>query len=74
MFNNEQFKIKDFDWSNDFAVYNCRLASSGDLRTEHPFVQSQTFRFLNRLLSFNVTGFITDAAKCVPLQDWKCIF
>ncbi|KAI8905829.1 glycoside hydrolase superfamily [Gorgonomyces haynaldii] len=58
---------------SDSEIFNCRLGSLVDLKTEHPYVRTKIIQFLNTLISYGVVGFRTDAAKHVPPSDWSAI-
>ncbi|KAJ3274235.1 hypothetical protein HDV01_003308 [Terramyces sp. JEL0728] len=61
----------NIDWTNQWSIYNCRLATLVDLATEHPYVRQKHTEHLNYLLSLGVAGFRADATKSIPLDDFK---
>ena len=63
--------IDDF---NDYTqVDNCELVGLSDLKTETAYVQDKIAGYLNKLLSFGVSGFRVDAAKHIGVEDLAAI-
>jgi alpha-amylase len=63
--------IDDF---NDYTqVFNCELVGLSDLRTETNYVQSRLAGYLNKLLSYGVSGFRVDAAKHIGQPGLEAI-
>ncbi|ACV81462.1 pullulanase X25 domain-containing protein [Nakamurella multipartita] len=63
--------IDDF---NDYRqVTQCQLVGLADLRTESDAVRTQIAGYLNKLLSYGVTGFRVDAAKHIGQADLAAI-
>jgi alpha-amylase len=63
--------ITDF---NDYRqVDNCELVGLEDLKTETPYVQDKIAGYLNKLLSYGVSGFRVDAAKHIGVDDLAAI-
>lgn len=59
--------IADF---NDYTqVFNCELVGLSDLNTSSPVVQQRLVAYLNKLLSYGVSGFRVDAAKHIGQAD-----
>ena len=64
--------INDF---NDYLqVTKCELVGLSDLRTESDAVRTRIAGYLNKLLSYGVTGFRVDAAKHIGQADLAGIF
>ncbi len=64
-------RIEDF---NDYRqVTTCELVGLSDLRTETARVQQRLAGYLNKLLSYGVSGFRVDAAKHMPIEDLMAI-
>lgn len=61
------------DFNNYLEVTQCELVGLSDLRTDTPYVRDKTAGYLNKLLSFGVSGFRVDAAKHVGQQDLSAI-
>jgi alpha-amylase len=57
------------DFNNYTQVFKCELVSLSDLRTETDSVQAKLARYLNKLLSYGVSGFRVDAAKHIGQPD-----
>jgi len=62
------------DFNNYTQVFKCELVSLSDLRTETPYVQQTLANYLNKLLSYGVSGFRVDAAKHIGQDDLTAIF
>ncbi|RIX27863.1 alpha-amylase [Amnibacterium setariae] len=63
--------IRDF---NDYRqVWNCELVGLSDLNTGSPAVRAKLAGYLNKLLSYGVSGFRVDAAKHVSQTDLAAI-
>jgi len=62
------------DFNNYTQVFKCELVSLSDLRTEDPAVQAKLAGYLNKLLSYGVSGFRVDAAKHIGQPDLTAIF
>ncbi len=63
--------IEDF---NDYRqVTTCELVGLADLRTDSPAVRTRIAGYLNKLLSYGVSGFRVDAAKHVGEDDLAAI-
>jgi alpha-amylase len=60
-------RIEDFN--NYTQVTKCELVGLSDLRTETARVQKRLAGYLNKLLSYGVSGFRVDAAKHIPIED-----
>ena len=59
--------IDDF---NDYTqVFKCELVGLSDLRTETDYVQTRLAGYLNKLISYGVSGFRVDAAKHIGQAD-----
>jgi alpha-amylase len=64
--------IQDF---NDYTqVFKCELVGLSDLRTETAYVRNQLAGYLNKLLSYGVSGFRVDAGKHIGQTDLTAIF
>lgn len=61
------------DFNNIRQVTNCELVSLSDLRTGSPSVQATLAAYLNKLLSYGVSGFRVDAGKHIPKADERAI-
>jgi len=57
------------DFNNATQVWNCELVGLADLRTDTRYVRTQLVRYLNKLISYGVSGFRVDAAKHIPQAD-----
>jgi alpha-amylase len=57
------------DFNNYTQVFKCELVSLSDLRTETDYVQNKLAGYLNKLLSYGVSGFRVDAAKHIGQPD-----
>ncbi len=63
--------IDDF---NDYTqVFKCELVGLSDLRTETSYVRDRLAAYMNKLLSYGVSGFRVDAAKHIGQVDLKAI-
>ncbi|HET6210929.1 MAG TPA: alpha-amylase family protein [Jatrophihabitans sp.] len=62
------------DFNNYTQVFKCELVSLSDLRTETDSVQDKLAGYLNKLLSYGVSGFRVDAAKHIGQTDLAAIF
>jgi len=63
--------IQDF---NDYTqVFNCELVGLSDLRTQSNYVRNTLAAYLNKLLSYGVSGFRVDAAKHIGQTDLAAI-
>ena len=63
--------IADF---NDYRqVFNCELVGLSDLRTQSTKVRRQLAAYLNKLISYGVSGFRVDAAKHIGQTDLAAI-
>jgi alpha-amylase len=63
--------IDDF---NDYTqVFKCELVGLSDLRTETNYVRSRLAEYLNKLLSYGVSGFRVDAAKHIGQADLDAV-
>ena len=63
--------IADF---NDYTqVFNCELVGLSDLDTSQPYVRARLAAYLNKLLSYGVSGFRVDAAKHIGQVDLAAI-
>ena len=61
------------DFNNVTQVEKCELVGLSDLRTESDHVRSQIAGYLNKLLSYGVSGFRVDAAKHIGQTDLAAI-
>lgn len=61
------------DFNNYLQVTKCELVSLSDLRTETSYVRNRVAAYLNKLISYGVSGFRVDAAKHVPQADLAAI-
>jgi alpha-amylase len=61
------------DFNNYLQVTKCELVSLSDLRTETSYVRNRVAAYLNKLLSYGVSGFRVDAAKHIPQADLAAI-
>lgn len=61
------------DFNDYLQVTKCELVGLADLRTESDQVRSQIAGYLNKLLSYGVTGFRVDAAKHIGQADLAAI-
>jgi alpha-amylase len=61
------------DFNNILQVTKCELVSLSDLRTETSYVRNRVAGYLNKLLSYGVSGFRVDAAKHVGQADLDAI-
>jgi len=61
------------DFNNYLEVTKCELLSLADLRTESDYVRNQLAGYLNKLLSYGVSGFRVDAAKHIGQVDLAAI-
>ncbi|MEO6702116.1 MAG: alpha-amylase family glycosyl hydrolase, partial [Jatrophihabitantaceae bacterium] len=61
------------DFNNYTQVFKCELVSLSDLRTEDPTVQAKLAGYLNKLISYGVSGFRVDAAKHIGQTDLAAI-
>jgi alpha-amylase len=63
--------ITDF---NDYTqVFKCELVGLSDLRTETNYVRNTLAAYLNKLISYGVSGFRVDAAKHIGQTDLAAI-
>jgi alpha-amylase len=63
--------IQDF---NDYTqVFHCELVGLADLRTETTKVRNTLAAYLNKLISYGVSGFRVDAAKHIGQTDLAAI-
>ncbi len=63
--------IADF---NDYTqVFNCELVGLSDLRTQSTYVRNTIAAYLNKLISYGVSGFRVDAAKHIGQTDLAAI-
>jgi alpha-amylase len=61
------------DFNNYLQATKCELVSLSDLRTESEKVRNTLAAYLNKLLSYGVSGFRVDAAKHVGETDLAAI-
>ncbi len=61
------------DFNNYLEVTTCELVGLSDLRTETTHVRNTLAGYLNKLLSYGVSGFRVDAAKHVGQTDLAAI-
>ncbi len=61
------------DFNNYLEVTRCELVSLADLRTESDSVRTTLAAYLNKLLSYGVSGFRVDAAKHIGQVDLAAI-
>ncbi len=61
------------DFNNYLEVTKCELVGLADLRTESDYVRNQLAGYLNKLLSYGVSGFRVDAAKHIGQVDLAAI-
>ncbi|MDQ1740708.1 MAG: alpha-amylase [Pseudonocardiales bacterium] len=61
------------DFNNYLQVTKCELVSLSDLRTETSYVRNRLAAYLNKLLSYGVSGFRVDAGKHIPQADMAAI-
>ncbi len=61
------------DFNNYLQVTKCELVSLADLRTESNKVRDTLAAYLNKLLSYGVSGFRVDAAKHIGQVDLAAI-
>jgi alpha-amylase len=61
------------DFNNYLQVTKCELVSLSDLRTETERVRATLAAYLNKLLSYGVSGFRVDAAKHIGQADLLAI-
>ena len=62
------------DYSNKTQVFNCNLVGLQDLATQTGQVRGTLADYLNKLLSYGVSGFRVDAAKHVGQKDLNAIY
>ncbi|MBV9593990.1 MAG: alpha-amylase family protein [Actinobacteria bacterium] len=63
--------IADF---NDYTqVFNCELVGLSDLQTQTDYVRNTLAAYLNKLISYGVSGFRVDAAKHIGQTDLAAI-
>jgi alpha-amylase len=62
------------DFNNQQQVFKCELLGLADLRTDYAPVQRKIARYLNKLLSYGVSGFRVDAAKHIGQADLDAIY
>jgi len=61
------------DFNNLRQVTKCELVSLSDLRTETAYVRDRLAGYLNKLISYGVSGFRVDAAKHIGQADLEAI-
>ena len=61
------------DFNNYLEVTKCELVGLSDLRTETQYVRNRLAGYLNKLLSYGVSGFRVDAAKHIGQADLAAI-
>ncbi len=61
------------DFNDYLQVTKCELVSLSDLRTESEHVRATLAQYLNKLLSYGVSGFRVDAAKHIGQADLAAI-
>ena len=61
------------DFNNVTQVQKCELVGLSDLRTESDHVRTEIAGYLNKLLSYGVSGFRIDAAKHIGQVDLSAI-
>ncbi len=61
------------DFNNYLQVTKCELVGLSDLRTESAHVRATLAAYLNKLLSYGVSGFRVDAAKHIGQADLAAI-
>ncbi|MGI3785045.1 MAG: alpha-amylase family glycosyl hydrolase, partial [Janthinobacterium lividum] len=61
------------DFNNKTQVWNCNLVGLEDLRTETAKVQGTLAAYLNKLISYGVSGFRVDAGKHIAPADLDAI-
>jgi len=61
------------DFNNYLEVTKCELLGLSDLRTGSTYVRDRLARYLNKLISYGVSGFRVDAAKHVGQADLGAI-
>jgi alpha-amylase len=61
------------DFNNYTQVFNCELVGLSDLRTSSTKVRDTLAAYLNKLLSYGVSGFRVDAAKHIGQTDLTAI-
>ncbi|GGL91102.1 hypothetical protein GCM10011594_08480 [Nakamurella endophytica] len=61
------------DFNNVQEVFKCELVGLSDLRTESAKVRTTIAAYLNKLLSYGVSGFRVDAAKHIGQADLSAI-
>ena len=62
------------DFNNYLEVTKCELVGLSDLRTETTYVRTKLADYMNKLISYGVSGFRVDAAKHMPQADLSAIF
>jgi alpha-amylase len=62
------------DFNAKAQVWNCNLVGLEDLRTGTDHVQEELAGYLNKLISYGVSGFRVDAAKHMPQHDLDAIY
>ena len=62
------------DFNNKQQVFTCELLGLADLRTETDKVRATLAAYLNRLISYGVSGFRVDAAKHIGQRDLDAIY
>ena len=62
------------DFNSKTEVHNCNLVGLEDLRTDTTKVQATLAAYLNKLLSYGVSGFRVDAAKHIAPADLDAIY
>ncbi len=62
------------DFNNKTQVFNCNLVGLQDLATQTPKVRRTLDAYLNKLLSYGVSGFRVDAGKHVGQADLNAIY
>ena len=61
------------DFNNYLQVTKCELLGLSDLRTESETVRNTLAGYLNKLISYGVSGFRVDAAKHIGEPDMAAI-
>ncbi len=61
------------NWNDYTEVTHCELLNLADLRTESEHVRDTLAAYLNKLISYGVSGFRVDAAKHVGHDDMAAI-
>jgi alpha-amylase len=61
------------DYNDYRQLTRCELLGLADLRTEDPATEATIARYLNKLISYGVSGFRVDAAKHIGIEDMRSI-